>query len=259
MVAWTGKKAVGGIAYATEVTTLGVLAVRELFRPARAGRREIVNAIVRQIAFTGIDALPFAAVAGTMVGFIIIMQAALKLPQVGAGEYLAGVLILSIVYEIGPLVAAFVMLWRSGTAMCTELGNMQVSGEIAALDAMGASIERYLVLPRLVGGMIALIVLIVYFDAIALIGGFFIAQTQLTIPLFVYLSEIQQVLEWEDFLVTPVKGSIFAVVIVLVCCHHGLSVRSSPAEVPQQTTQAMLRAVACCFLADVLLAPFIYG
>jgi phospholipid/cholesterol/gamma-HCH transport system permease protein len=123
VVAWTGKKAVGGFEYAAEVTTLGVLSLRELFRTARGGRREVAGAIVRQIAFTGIDALPFAALAGTMVGFIIIMQAALTLPQVGAGEYLAGVLILSIVYEIGPLVAAFVVLWRSGTAMCTELGN----------------------------------------------------------------------------------------------------------------------------------------
>ena len=258
MIAWTGRKAVDGATYVAAVLDLGFRAFRELFSPTRRGRGEVFGVITRQILFTGVDALPVVGAIALMLGLIIIIQAGITLPQVGAGAFLAKIIELTVVHELGPLLTAFIVIWRSGTAICTELGNMQVGQEIAALEAMGISLVRFLVMPRVAGMILAMICLTIYFDLIAIVGGFLVAKVHLTIPVLVYLEEIQEALTVSDVLITVIKSVLFGFTIAVICCHHGLSVRGATTEVPQQTTRAMLNTVTACLVLDIIVSVGFY-
>lgn len=258
MIAWTGRKAVEGAAYVADVLFLGYLAFKELLTPSRRGRGEVFRVITRQILFTGVDALPIVGAIALMLGLIIIIQAGIMLPQVGAGAFLAKIIELTVVHELGPLLTAFIVIWRSGTAICTELGFMRVDQEIAALEAMGISLIRFLVMPRMIGMIVAMICLTIYFDFIAIVGGFLVAKVRLTIPVLVYLEEMQEALSVSDVLITVVKSVLFGFTIAVICCHHGLSVGSDTTEVPQQTTRAMLNTVTACLVLDIIVSIGFY-
>jgi phospholipid/cholesterol/gamma-HCH transport system permease protein len=258
VIAWTGRKTVEGAAYAVDVLFLGYLAFKELLTPSRRGRGEAFRVIASQILFTGVDALPVVSAIALMLGIIIIIQAGITLPQVGAGAFLANVIMITVVRELGPLLTAFIVVWRSGTAMCTELGNMRVGQEIAALDAMGISLIRFLVMPRVIGAIVSVICLTVYFDLVAVIGGFLVAKVKLTIPFAVYLTEIEKVLSIADVLITVIKSSLFGLATAVICCHHGLSVVGATTEVPQQTTRAMLNTVTVCLVLDIIVSIGFY-
>jgi phospholipid/cholesterol/gamma-HCH transport system permease protein len=258
VIAWTGRKTVEGLAFAAAVLDLGLRAFREFFWPARRGRGEVFRVITRQILFTGVDALPVVGAIALMLGLIIIIQAGTTLPQVGAGAFLAKIIELTVVRELGPLLTAFIVIWRSGTAICTELGNMQVGQEIAALEAMGISPIRFLVMPRVAGMIVAMVCLTIYFDFIAIVGGFLVAKIHLTIPFQVYLEEIEEALSASDVLITLIKSILFGITIAVICCHHGLSVVGSTTEVPQQTTRAMLNTVTACLILDIIVSVGFY-
>jgi len=258
VIAWTGKKTAEGVAYAADILFLGYLAFKELFSPDRRGRGEASRIITRQILFTGVDALPVVGAIALMLGLIVIIQAGLALPQVGAEEFLANIVVAALVRELGPLLAAFIVVWRSGAAMCIELGNMKVEQEIDALEAMGISVVRFLVMPRMVGTIVALICLTVYFDLVAIIGGFLLAKVTLTIPFLAYVEEIERALSVTDVLITVVKSALFGFAIAVICCHHGLSVAGATTEVPQQNARAMLNTVAACLVLDIVVSVGFY-
>jgi phospholipid/cholesterol/gamma-HCH transport system permease protein len=258
VIAWTGRKTAEGVAYAADVLFLGYLTFKELFSLSKRGREEVSRIIARQILFTGVDALPVVGAIALMLGLIVIIQAGLALPKVGAGEFMAHVVVVALVRELGPLLTAFIVIWRSGTATCTELGFMRVDQEIAALEAMGISLIRFLVMPRMIGMIVALICLTVYFDLVAIIGGFLVAKVTLTIPFLVYLEDIGNALSVADVLITGVKSVLFGVTIAVICCHHGLSVGSATTEVPQQTTRAMLNTVTACLVLDIMVSIGFY-
>ena len=258
MIAWTGKKTAEGVAYAADILFLGYLAFKELFSPDRRGRGEASRIITRQILFTGVDALPVVGAIALMLGLIVIIQAGLALPQVGAEEFLANIVVAALVRELGPLLAAFIVVWRSGAAMCIEMGNMKVEQEIDALEAMGISVVRFLVMPRMVGTIVALICLTVYFDLVAIIGGFLLAKVTLTIPFLGYVEGIERALSVTDVLITVVKSALFGFAIAVICCHHGLSVAGATTEVPQQNARAMLNTVAACLVLDIVVSVGFY-
>lgn len=258
MIVWIGRKTVEGLEFAAAVLYLGLRAFRELFSPARRGRGEVFRVITSQILFTGVDALPVVGAIALMLGLIIIIQAGITLPQVGAGAFLAKIVELTVVHELGPLLTAFIVIWRSGTAICTELGNMQVGQEIAALEAMGISLVRFLVMPRVAGVIVSMVCLTIYFDLIAILGGFLVAKVHLTIPIQVYLEEIEEALSVSDVLITLIKSVLFGFTIAVICCHHGLSVVGATTEVPQQTTRAMLNTVTACLILDIIVSIGFY-
>jgi phospholipid/cholesterol/gamma-HCH transport system permease protein len=258
VVAWVGRKTSQGVEYAAEVLYLGYLSLRELFSRSPTARGEAAAVITRQIIFTGVDALPVVTVIALLVGLLVIIVAATTFSLVGASTLLAHIINVTIVREIGPLFTAFIVVWRSGTAIATELGNMRVGREIEALEAMGVSLIRFVVMPRVVGTIVALICLTVYFDVVAVLGGFLIAMPKLTIPLAVYVDDIAVSLSLADVLITVIKAALFGFTIALICSYHGLSVAASSTEVPQQTTRAMLNTVTICLVLDIVVTIGFY-
>jgi phospholipid/cholesterol/gamma-HCH transport system permease protein len=255
---WLGQKAIDGYEYLTDLAALVFLSVRELVLPSRQGRGEALRVITRQVLFTGVDALPIVSAIALMLGFIIITQAGTQLPKVGAGNLVGTIIVVVVIRELGPLVTAVIVVGRSGTAITTELGYMRVGQEVTALELMGIRVMRFLVMPRLVGMVLAMICLTVYFDVLAVLGGFVMAKVKLTVPFTVYAEAVTHALTLTDLAVTLAKGALFGTAVAAICCHHGLSVRASYTEVPQQTTKAMINSVTLCLILDILVTVTAY-
>lgn len=244
--------------YAAEVSGLAVSAVRDFLAAPPKARRQTVAVISRQILFTGVDALPVLSVIALMLGMIIITQAATQLPKVGAGQLVGNIIVVVLIRELGPLITAFVVVARSGTAIATELGNMRVGQEVTALQLMRIPISQYLVLTRVAGLVLSMISLTLYFDMVAVFGGYLVAAGSLTVPFAVFFRAVVDSLSMMDLVVTVIKSVLFGSAIALICCHHGLAVRASYTEVPQQTTRAMINSVTICLILDIAITMAAY-
>src|SRR5215217_1705358 len=141
-VEWVGARVLSLAQYAAELNALTVAAVRDYYRSTPKARRQTRHVITRQILFTGVDALPVVSVIALLLGIIVISQAATQLPKVGAGDMLGNIVVVVLIRELGPLLTAFVIVARSGTAITTELGNMRVGQEVTALEIMGIPVSQ---------------------------------------------------------------------------------------------------------------------
>jgi len=190
-----------------------------------------------------------------MLGLIIIIQAGTTLPQVGAGAFLAKIIELTVVRELGPLLTAFIVIWRSGTAICTELGNMQVGQEIAALDAMGIGLVRFLVMPRFVAATLALPLLILYSDFIGVWGGAVVVAIDPAIKLTVneYFARMLEWVHLSDILIGLVKGLIFGMIASILPCTFGLRTRGGTEGIATATTAAVVWSFILILVFDFLI------
>jgi len=258
VIGWLGQRTIDGYLYLTDLSAHVYVTLREMVSPGRQGRWAALRVTLRQMLFTGVDALPVISAIALMLGLIVITQAGTQLPKVGGEGLIGSIIVVVIIRELGPLLTAFIVIGRSGTAITTELGNMRVAQEITALELIGIRVSRYIVMPRVVAVVLSMVCLMFYFDAVAVLGGFIIARIKLTIPFHVFAQAVAQSLSLVDVLVTAAKGMLFGTAVAVICCHHGLSVRSSYTEVPQQTTTAMINSVTICLLLDILVTVTAY-
>jgi phospholipid/cholesterol/gamma-HCH transport system permease protein len=258
VIGWIGQKTIDGYMYLTDLAAQVYLTARELVSPGRQGRWASLRVTLRQLLFTGVDALPVVSAIALMLGLLVILQAGTQLPKVGGEGLIGTIIVVVIIRELGPLTTAILVIGRSGAAITTELGNMRVAQEITALELMGIRTSRYIVMPRVVAVVVSMLCLIFYFDAIAVLGGFIVARIKLTIPFYPFADAVAQALSLADVLGTVVKGVLFGTTVAVVCCHHGLSVRSSYTEVPQQVTRAMINSITICLLVDILVTVAAY-
>jgi phospholipid/cholesterol/gamma-HCH transport system permease protein len=255
---WFGQKAIDGWNYFNNLGSLVYLSLRDMVAARGKGQGEAFRVIARQILFTGVDALPVISGIALMLGIIVITQAGTQLPKFGAGNMVGNIIVVVVIRELGPLLTAFIIVGRSGTAITTELGNMRVSREVVALELMGIRVIRFIVMPRMVGMVLSLICLTLYFDLVAVLGGFFVAKIVLTVPFEAFADGLSRSLSFVDVLVTLTKGVVFGGTVATICSYHGLSVQSSYTEVPQQTTRAMINSVTICLALDILITVIAY-
>ena len=235
-----------------------LLIVRTIFGSRPEGHRSSLRVLFKQVLFTGYDALPVVAFIALAIGAISIIQSLTYLPIFGAERFIGNILVTVIIRELGPLITAFFVVGRSGTAVTTEIGNMVVHHEIEALESMGVDPVRYIVLPRLFGFTASLVSLNIYFDIFAILGGFLVSKFIIVTSLATFLTRIMDVLLLSDVLISLLKGFIFGIIIALICTFRGFSVKTSSTEVPQQTTKAVLNAISAMFLADGIVTLIYY-
>jgi phospholipid/cholesterol/gamma-HCH transport system permease protein len=219
--------------------------------------RTSIKILFKQVLFTGVDALPVISLVSLAIGAIAIIQSLTLLPRFGGESLVGNILVTVIVRELGPLLTGFIVIGRSGTAITAEIGNMVVSHEIEALESMGVDPIRYIVIPRVLGVTISLVVLNVYFDLFAIIGGFLVSKMVLVTSFMTFLERLQESVLASDIIISLAKGCIFGIIVSFICTFQGFSVRASSTEVPQMTTKAVVNAITFLFLADGVVT-FIY-
>jgi phospholipid/cholesterol/gamma-HCH transport system permease protein len=253
-----GKKFLNLVNYLVELSTLWSSSFAALLMSPRAERRFSFQIMLRQILFTGIEALPTIGTIALFLGVVVIIQSLTQLPRFGGEEYVGKILVLVILRELGPLMTAFLVIGRSGTAISTEIGNMIVAHEIEALKVMGIDTRLFIVAPRILGVTIAVVCLSLYFDLIALIGGFIVAKLILITSFSSFTRTLFTSITGTDLLISLLKSFFFGNLIALICLYQGFSVNISSTEVPQATTRAIVQTLFLVFLANSLLTLLFY-
>lgn len=205
----------------------------------------------------GVDALPIVALIAFLMGLIIAFQSAVPLRQFGGEVYVGDLVGLSMLRELGPLMTAILLAGRSGAAFAAELGTMKVNEEINALTTMGLDPVRFLVVTRVLAGLIVTPLLTIFADMVGLIGG---AVTMLTfsIPTRTYFTHVGGFANVSDFLSGLVKSVVFGVLIAGIGCLKGLQTKSGAAAVGDSTTKAVVAAIIMIVVVDGLFALVYY-
>jgi len=236
--------------------TLGgaVLSVRT---PGIAAGNVVRRVLLNQIFYTGFQAVGLIGTIGVLLGATIVIQTELMVPSADAA-LIGKVLIAVVLRELSPLITAIVVAGRSGTAIATELGNMKVSHEILALASLGIDPPRFIVWPRLVAAVVSVIVLMVYFAAVSLVGtaaeGILLANTSLG----TLQSGLAAALTPYDLVLFLVKGAGLGTIVGWLSCHYGLEVKSSPTEVPQMASRAVVMSLLGCVAFNTLATALFY-
>ena len=230
------------------------------FFSLRLDQLGVIYGVVRmQVRFTALDALPLTVVTAVLMGGITLIQVFGQLSTYGAEDYLSQLLAKLVIRELGPLLVGVIVIGRSGTAIAAEMASMKLSGEVDALIATGMNPIQYLLVPRMLGGMISVFTLIVFFDAAALLGGFLLAWLRLPLSFTSFLSGLNGVIGVRELAITLLKAVLFGGAIPLLCASYGLRVERSATEIPQAVTKGAVASLLMVFLAGALLSAALYG
>ncbi len=212
------------------------------------------TSIARHVYDTGITAIPVVALIAFLVSVILAYLGAQELQQFGGQVYVADLVTIGVLRELGVLLTAIIIAGRSGSAFTAELGAMQLNEEIDALLAIGSDPFELLVIPRIIGLVISLPLLTVMADIIGLTGGGLLCHVLLHMPLVQYLSRVHGAIASTTFWVGIIKAPVFAALIAIAGCFNGLRVRRSSRELGRLTTRAVVQAIFGVILADALFA-----
>lgn len=222
-------------------------------------RRQVgYKVLVMQILFTGFEALRINAVMSLGIGAAIIVIGTSLLPQFGQSQLLYTILIIVITRELGPLLTAFVVIARSGTAIATELGTMVVSHEIEAYLSVGVNPISYLVVPRFLGMVASMLILTIYFNIFGLLGSFLVVQVVRPVGFQEYFRNLLTTLTVSDILSGLGKSVIFGAITSVVATYQGFSVTRASTEIPVAGIRAVCQSFMLCILADVVITLMQY-
>lgn len=225
----------------------------------RMNQLAVIGAQTRlQIRFTGLDALWLVSGTALLLGAVTLIQAFSQLSGLGAENYIGVLMVLIILRELGPLLTAVLIIGRSSTAIAAELGAMQLNGEVDALAAHGVNPYQYLLLPRWLGVLVSVFVLVVCFDAAAMAGGFLVAKLKYGVTFGFFMDSVRQTLSNRDFVATLLKIVVFTGAITFHACHFGLRIRRSQTEIPQAVTKTVVSALVAVFALDGVIAALFY-
>ena len=246
------------IGYTLRVLLMCYLAFRSLIKDKSQSSRTILSVVLMQIYFTGWQAMPLITILSLASGTMIIFQSLANLNLLGGSQMMGGLLIAIIVREVAPLMTALLVVARSGTAVASEIGNMRANREIDALESMGINPISFIVLPRLLGGVISVVSLAIYFVLISLLGGFTIVKLLQNISFQFYIESISRAVASEDVGLFLLKNSFSGIIIFAIACDQGLSVQQSPTEVPVVTTRAVVKSIIYVILFNLSVSVLFY-
>jgi phospholipid/cholesterol/gamma-HCH transport system permease protein len=244
------------LSYLGSLFLLAYASARATLVHGQQSRRSILSVLLMQIYFTGVQALPLVTVLGLVVGGVVILNAS-ALSFLADLAMIANLLIVVVVRELGPLIIALILTARSGTAIAAEIGNMRVNKEIEALETMAINPLSFIVFPRLAGGVISIVCLTFYFNAIALIGGYGVTRLFHDLPFNAYTEALSEALSVRDVTLFLTKNFLNGACVFTISCYQGLQVKGSPHEVPQATTKAVIVCIIA-ITATTLLATLLF-
>ncbi len=199
---------------------------------------------------TGYQALPIVALLSFAIGIVLAYQSANQLKNYGADAYIVSILGIAILQEFGPLITAIIIAGRTSSAFTAQIGTMKVNEEIDALSTMGLSPIRQLVLPKILGLIVALPLLVVWADIFGLLGGMMVTKNMLGIGPYNFILKFPKVIELSTFVYGLIKAPVFAAIIAQVGCFQGFRVTGTSDSVGRQTTKSVVQAIFLIIIAD---------
>jgi phospholipid/cholesterol/gamma-HCH transport system permease protein len=205
----------------------------------------------------GVNALPIVALVSFLMGLIMAFQAAIPLRQFGAQIFIANLIGLSMLRELGPLMTAIILAGRSGSAFAAELGTMKVREEIDALRTMGLDPVRFLIVTRVVAAVCMTPLLTVFADLVGLLGGS-VVMLSLGFPLVTYFHQIQYAVSYGSLVGGLVKAFVFGILVAGIGCLRGLQTQSGATSVGESTTSAVVSGIILIAITDGIFSVVYY-
>ncbi|MBN1830812.1 MAG: MlaE family lipid ABC transporter permease subunit [Deltaproteobacteria bacterium] len=203
---------------------------------------------------TGVDALPIVGLISFLMGLIMAFMSSAQLQQFGANIYVASLVGLAMVRELGPLMTGIIVAGRSGSAFASEIGTMRISDEIDALFTMGFSPTRFLVIPKMAATVIVLPLLTLFSDLFAIMGGLLVGVFMLHLTASGYITQTIKTLYLFDIFWGFLKSGVFAMLITWIGCLRGFQVRGGAASVGAATTSAVVSSIFMIVVANSIFA-----
>jgi phospholipid/cholesterol/gamma-HCH transport system permease protein len=203
------------------------------------------------LARVGTDSLPIVSVIALCTGIILALQAAQQLEKVGALSYVANLVGMTIITELGPLLTAIILAGRSGSAFTAEIASMQISQEVDALEVIGVDPVRYLVWPKLAAMLVMGPVLTVWADFVGIASGGIFSSLFLGLNGGDYFDQTAAFLQLRDFLAGIVKAIGFAATVAVIGCWQGFLAREGATDVGLRTTKAVVMSIFSIIILDL--------
>lgn len=219
-------------------------------RPQRIPWPEISANIYR----TGAQALGITALVGFLVGVVLSYLSAQQLKQFGADIYIINLLGVSVIRELGPVLAAVLVAGRSGSAMTAQLGVMRVTEELDAMTVMGIPHTVRLILPKMVALAISLPLIVLWTDTVAILGGMVAASVELNIPYRFFLSRLPDAVPIANLWLGLGKSVVFGILIALIACHFGLRIEPNTESLAAGTTDSVVTSITAVIIVDAVFA-----
>ncbi|RSZ58105.1 ABC transporter permease [Massilia atriviolacea] len=211
------------------------------------------------IFHSGFQALGITALVGFLIGVVLSYLSAQQLRMFGGDMYLVNILGMSVIRELGPLLAAILVAGRSGSSITAQLGVMRVTEELDAMLVMGISHGYRLIMPKVVALAISMPLLVVWTDAMALIGGMVSAKVELNLSARYFLQKLPDAVPLSNYVIGLLKGTTFGMLIALVSCHFGLRIKPNTESLGRGTTTSVVTAITVVILADAVFAIIFSG
>lgn len=214
---------------------------------------------VDQAVRIGWDSVPIAFFTAVATGAILALQTGYSLMSriKGTEQFVGGIVALSVVRELGPVLAAIMIAGRAGSGIAAELGTMKVTEQVDALVTLSADPVHYLVLPRVLAGIVMLPVLTAFVDLVAILGGMVVSIGELGLNADQYLDITRKFLTMADINNGLIKSAVFGFLIALLSCHEGLKTRGGAEGVGRSTTRAVVVTCMSILFFDYLLTSFL--
>lgn len=206
----------------------------------------------------GMDGLPIVSLISFLIGLVIAFMSSLQLKQFGAYLYVASLVAIAIVRELGPLMTGIIVAGRSGSAFGAEIGTMMVNEEVDALRTMGFDPTRFLAIPKVLAAMLVVPLLTIYADVFGILGGLLIGVMFLDLTVYSYVDWTLWSITLFDIVSSLIKSIVFAVLIAGIGCQRGFEVRGGAAAVGSATTSAVVAAIFLIIVVDSIFAVILH-
>lgn len=207
---------------------------------------------------TGYDSLPIVTLITFFIGMILALQTAVQMQRLGSEIYIASIVALSIVRELGPIITALVVAGRVGAAITAEIGSMQVTEQIDALETLSSNPIKYLVVPRFLALTLMLPLLTLFGDMVGILGGYIICVYKLGISSSMYLNIAADALFYKDLFTGLAKTVFFGMIIAFVSCYEGFNVQGGAEGVGRSTRQTVVASFILIISADCFFTALFY-
>lgn len=253
-VALVGRGTLSAVRATGRVAIFGASGLSHLMRPPFYGR--MFWRAFQEFAYFS---LPVVALTAVFSGMVIALQSFTGFSRFNAESAVAGVVVLSVVRELGPVLAGLMVSGRVGAAMAAELGTMRVTDQIDALSTLSTNPMKYLVAPRLLAGVVALPLLVVVADILGVLGGFIVATAKLGLDASAYLSSTMSFMTTTDVVSGLVKAAVFGLLIALMSCYNGYHSRGGAQGVGGATTSAVVASSILILAFDYVLTELFFA
>lgn len=248
-----GKRVLSFLYFVGGLSTLAFQTLRFTFTPPLKLER-----IYLQAKKAGVESIPIVTLVSFFIGVILALQTAYLMQRLGSEMYIASIVALSLVRELGPVITSLVVAGRVGAAITAEIGSMQVTEQVDALQTFGSNPIKYLVVPRFLALSLTLPILTLYANIIGIMGGWMVCVFKLGISSQMYLNITFDSLLLKDLFTGLIKTVVFGMIIAFVGCYEGFNVEGGAEGVGSSTMRAVVTTFILIIAADCFFTFLFY-